>query len=270
MYYNEDKLNEAGQKVPTTWDEFRSVCRAVTKGDTKCLAIAVSASTVDGMIYSNGGKLLSDDGKTWQMNQPPGVAALQMLQEMVKEGTAYYAEKVNADQEDFGKGRTVFTFASSSGIPFYTAAMDSGVKQKWGIANIPHAANVQPVTVLYGGSIAMFKSTPQKQLAAWQFFKYFTSPEVTAEWGVASGYMPVRKSSQSMKVVTDYIAKFPPYATVIKDIAPTAKPETSVRGTQEMRDALENAEVAVITDLNKSPKAALDEAFQKSQKALQQ
>ena len=28
------------------------------------------------------------------------------------------------------------------------------------------------------------------------------------------------------------------------------------------------AEVAVITDLNKSPKAALDEAFQKAQKAL--
>lgn len=267
MYYNEDKLKEAGQKVPTTWDEFRAVCRAVTKGDTKCYSIEVSASTFNGMLYSRGSQIISDDLKTWQMNQPAGVESLQMLQEMVKEGTAYRAEKQFADQVDFGQGRTVFTLGSTSGIPFYDREVAG--KFRWGIANIPHATTSPPATVLYGASISMFKSTPQKQLAAWEFIKYFSSPEVTADWAVASGYLPVRKSALQTKVVQEYIAKFPSYGVAVKDISPTAKPETSNRGTQEMRDFVEQAITAVLSDLSKSPKAALDEAFQKSQRALQ-
>ena len=116
--------------------------------------------------------------------------------------------------------------------------------------------------------MAVFKTTPEKQLASWLFIKYFSSPEVTADWPPASGYLPIRKSSQNMKPVLDYIAKFPPYGVAVKEISPTAKPETSNIGTQEMRDNVEQAITAALTDLNRSPKAALDEAFQKSQQAL--
>lgn len=266
MYYNADKLAEAGQKVPTTWDEFKAVCKAVTKGDTKCLSIAVSASTFNGFLYSRGSKIISDDAKTWQMNQPAGVESLQLYQDLMKDGLAIRTEKANADQQDFGAERAVFTMGSTSGIPFYDKEV--GGRFKYGIANLPHSASAQPATVLYGGSITMFKSNPQKQLAAWQFIKYFSSPEVTADWGPASGYMPIRKSSQTMKPVTDQIAKFPAYGVAVKEISPTAKPETSNIGTQEMRDFIEAAMVAVLSDVNKSSKAALDEAFQKAQAAL--
>lgn len=266
MYYNEDKLKEAGQKVPTTWDEFKAVCKAVTKGDTKCLNFEVSASTFNGMLYSRGSKIISDDAKTWQMNQPAGVESLQLYQDLLKEGLAERAEKPFADQDAFGAGRAVFTMGSTSGIPFYDKAV--GGKFKYGIANMPHAANVPAQTVLYGASISVFKSTPEKQLAAWQFLKYFSSPEVTADWGPASGYMPVRKSALTLKPVVDQIAKFPAYGVAVKEISPTGKPETSNIGTQEMRTAVENAIVAAVSDLTKSPKAALDEAFQKSQAAL--
>src|SRR3712207_3669533 len=122
MYYNQDKLTEAGQKVPTTWDEFKEVCKAVTKGSTKCLSIAVDASTFNGMLYSRGSKIISDDLKTWQMNNEAGVASLQLYQDLVKEGVAVYAEKRFADQTDFGQGNVVFTMGSTTGIPFYDDA----------------------------------------------------------------------------------------------------------------------------------------------------
>jgi len=137
-------------------------------------------------------------------------------------------------------------------------------KFKWGIANLPHNASVQPVTVLYGASMAVFKTTPEKQLAAWQFIKYFTSPEVTADWGPSSGYMPVRKSALTMKPVTDKIAQFAAYGVAVNQISPTAKPETSNIGTQDMRDNVEAAMTAILADPNKSVKSALDDAYQKS------
>jgi hypothetical protein len=82
--------------------------------------------------------------------------------------------------------------------------------------------------------------------------------------------MPVRKSAQTMKPVLDQVAKFPAYGVAMKEISPTAKPETSVRGTQETRDAIESAMTAALADVNKSPKALLDEAQSKAQKALEQ
>jgi multiple sugar transport system substrate-binding protein len=266
MYYNEDALAAAGQKVPTTWDEFKAVCAAVTKGDQKCLSISVSASTFNGFLYTRGSKIISDDAKTWQMNQPAGVESLQLYEDLIKSGQAIWAQKANADQQDFGAGRAVFTMGSTSGIPFYDREVAG--KFKWGIANLPHAASVQPVTVLYGASMAVFKSTPEKQLAAWQFIKYFSSPEVTADWGPASGYMPIRKSALIEKSVTDKIAQFPAYGVAVNQISPTAKPETSNIGTQDMRDSVESAITSILADPNKSVKAALDEAFQKAQNAL--
>ncbi len=269
MYYNQDKLTEAGQKVPATWDEFKAVCKAVTKGDTKCLSIAVDASTFNGMLYSRGSKIISDDLKTWQMKDEAGVASLQLYQDLVKEGLAVYAAQRFADQTDFGQGKVVFTMGSTSGIPFYDDAVKKNANFTWGIANLPHGTSNPPATVLYGASISVFKSNPQKQLAAWQFIKYFSSPEVTAEWAPASGYLPVRKSAIDLKPVQDQIAKFPPYGVAVKEVSPTAKPETSNRGTQDMRTYVESAITAVITDLSISPKAALDEAWKKSQAALE-
>lgn len=266
MYYNEDKLKEANQKVPTTWDEFKATCKAVTKGETKCLSIGVDASTFNGLVFSRGGKQLSDDGKKWMWNEKPGVDSLTMYQEMMRDGTAIRAEKAFADQQDFGSGRAVFTMGSTSGIPFYDREV--GGKFKWGVANLPHDAGVQPVTVLYGGSIAMFKSTPVKQLAAWEFMKFFSAPETTADFSAASGYMPLRKSSLTLKPVTDQIAKFPPYGVAVKEIAPTGKPESSVRGSQEQRDILAETITAALSDLSKNPKTLLDEAQKKAQQNL--
>ena len=267
MYYNADKLKAEGIKVPETWDEFEAACKKLTKDGAKGYSIEVSASTFDGMVYSRGGKLISDDQKTWKFHEQAGIDSLAMLQRMIREGTAYQAPKAFQDQVDFGKEQIFFTLGSTSGIPFYEKEV--GGKFQWGIANIPHAQGVAPVPVLYGGSITVFKSTPQKQLASWLFIKYFSSPEVTADWAPASGYMPVRKSAANLEPVKKRVQEFPAYGVAMNQIVPTAKAETSVAGTQDTRTFIENAVVAAISDLNKNPKDLLAEAAQKGQRALQ-
>ena len=75
MYYNADKLKEAGLTLPKTWDEFVSSCKKFT-GDMKGYAINIDASTFNGAVYSNGGKLINDDQKSWAFNGPAGIKFL--------------------------------------------------------------------------------------------------------------------------------------------------------------------------------------------------
>lgn len=268
MYYNADALAREGLKVPETWDEFRAAAKKLSTGDAKGYAFEPSASTFKGWVFSRGGKVISDDGKTWKFQEQQGVDSLQLLQDMVKEGSAYQTSKAFADQVDFGAQRAFFTMGSTSGIPFYEKEVATNGKFKWGMANIPHAAGQPPATVLYGGSITVFKTTPQKQLASWLFVKYFSSPEVTADWATTTGYFPVRKSAANSDVVKKKIEQFPAYGVALNQVLPTGKPEESASGSQDTRKFIEDAMVATVSDLNSSPKNLLADAAQKAQRAI--
>jgi multiple sugar transport system substrate-binding protein len=268
MYYNADMLKAAGiAKVPETWDDFQAACDALQKNNIKCLAISVDASTIDGWIFSRGGTLLSDDEKSVKFNAAPAYDSLTLIQTLVKKGEAYQISKANADEADFGAKRVAFAFATTSGLSYWDKAVAG--QFNWGVAVLPHATDVQPVTVQYGGDITIFKSTPEKQLAAWLFVKYFTSKDVTAKWAAASNYTPVRTSAFDTAPIQQRIQALPQYGTAIKTILPYAKPEPYVKGWQPTRTFLEDGLVAVING-TKEPKAAIDDAAALANKALAQ
>ena len=53
----------------------------------------------------------------------------------------------------------------------------------------------RPVVNIYGASIAVCKSTPEQQLAAWIFLKWFTEAKQQATWVRETNYFPVRRST---------------------------------------------------------------------------
>ena len=122
----------------------------------------------------------------------------------------------------------------------------------------------------YGANIAMFKSTPEKQLAAWQFIKYFTSTDVNADWSTFTGYLPIRKTTLNSDAVKKQFDAFPAYKATVTEVQQYGKPETTVKGTQDTRTFIENAMVAAISDPNKSAKDIANEAAQKGNEALKQ
>jgi multiple sugar transport system substrate-binding protein len=271
MYYNADRLKAAGvAKAPGdwTWEDFVTAARAVSDAGTKGWAIAVSASTFDGMIYSRGGRLISDDQKHWLFNQQPGVDSLALHQAAAREGWGYLVSQANGDQADFAAGRAVFTLSSSSGFPFYKTAVDQGGRFNWNVAVLPRGNGANPSTVLYGGSLTVFKSTAERQLGAWLFLKYFSSPDVTADWSVATGYVPVRQSAIGSDLVQAAMKASPAYASIVQTIAQYGRPETSVRGTEDTRAFIEDAITRVVSDAAANPKAALDDAAHKGDQAL--
>jgi len=271
MYYNADRLKAAGiTKSPAdwTWADFAAAAKSVTDAAGKGWAISVSASTFDGMVYSRGGRLISDDQKHWLFNQQAGVDSLTFHQAAAREGWGYRVSQANGDQADFAAGRAAFTLSSSSGFPFYKTAVEQGGQFNWSVAMLPHGSGSSPSTVLYGGSLVIFSSTPEKQLGAWLFLKYFSSPDVTADWSIATGYSPVRRSAAGSDAVQAAMKASPAYAAIIQNIAQYGRPETSVRGTEDTRSFIEDAITRVISDGSANPKAALDDAVRKGDDAL--
>ena len=269
MYYNMDALKAAGiDRPPQTWDEFHKDALAVSKNGVKGYAISIDASLFDQMVPSLGGQIMNDTQTKYIFNNQAGLQALSLLQAMVKDGSAYQIAKQYDDQNDFGAGKAVFTLSSSAGLSFYKQVVDQGAKFTWGVAPPPHGPGQQPYTDLYGANVSIFKSTPEKQLAAWLFIKYFTSKEINPDWSTATGYLPIRASGLNDPRVQARIQSLPQYKQAL-DIQQYGVPEPSPRGSEAARQHIADMMTAAILDPNKDPKPLLDEAVNQCNSELQ-
>ena len=152
---------------------------------------------------------------------------------------------------------------SSTGRPFFVSSFKQPIN--WSLTNIPQKDPAKPATVQYGANIAIFKSTPEKQLASWLFVKWFADAAQTAEWAVKSSYMPVRKSAQDTDTLKN-AWKTDTQGKQAFDQIGSSIPEPNVRGQQDIRTVIEdmlNAVVAgKVTDIPAAVKAAGQKANQ--------
>jgi multiple sugar transport system substrate-binding protein/sn-glycerol 3-phosphate transport system substrate-binding protein len=148
----------------------------------------------------------------------------------------------------FAARQTIFTTGSSSGIPYYkgdvlTVAEELGKDPDvWGVTALPHTT-ADPVQNIYGGDVMIPATTPEIQLAAWIFIKYYTSPEIQAEWVRASNYFPTRASTADL--LTDYLEENPVWATAV-GLLSYGSYEPQLISYQSVRDAAEQAFAAIV------------------------
>jgi ABC-type glycerol-3-phosphate transport system substrate-binding protein len=262
QYNNEDILKEIGKSAPKTWDEFEATAKAASKTgpDGKPTrygwAIVINASNFNGWILSRGGQLMSADQKTVAWDQQPAIDAITMMKRMIDNGSAYVPKGFDY-QTDFGTAKVAFVQESSTGRPFFVSSFKQPIT--WSLTNIPQKDAAKPATVQYGANVAIFKSTPEKQLASWLFVKWFADAAQTAEWAVKSSYMPVRKSAGDTDTLKNAWKTDVQGKSAFDQIA-TSVPEPNVRGQQDIRTVIEdmlNAVVAgKVTDIPAAVKAA--------------
>jgi len=202
LYYNQTWLEELGfSGPPTTPDEFKEMaCAAAANGDgTGGYILRDDASAIAAWTFAFGGNVLTEDGKGYVYNGPATVEAMTFLKGMYDEGCAYFFTE-GFPNPQFAARKGIFAQGSTSGIPFYAGdiakvAEEAGkAPDMWGVAAIPHTT-AEPVQNIYGGDVMIAKTTPEQELAAWIFIKWFTSPEIQARWDEISGYFPTRKST---------------------------------------------------------------------------
>jgi ABC-type glycerol-3-phosphate transport system substrate-binding protein len=265
MYTNLDVLRANGvANPPTTWADWEQAVIKATRKDASGkttqygYAGTTDASYFNAMVIARGGKLMSDDNKTVAWAGKEGLETLQMLDRLYKSGSAY--TPTNFDwQNDFGT-KLAFTFSSTSSRPFIAAAMKTPVN--WTVGLPPGGK-----TVMFGANVAVFKSTPQKQLASWVFIKWFSDQAQTADWATKSYYMPVRKSAANDEALKTYWTTKDPQGKQAYDAIGNSIPEPNVRGQQDIRTVISDMIVAVTTG-KATPEAAIKDAETKANQIL--
>lgn len=198
LYYNADWLAQLGAAPPSNWEDFRQLCLnavATTNAlDHVGYVYVEDEALFLSWLWGRGGDALSSDGRHVAFNRQAGLDASALLNELVKSGCAYVGDKAIA-QEDFAYGRTLFTFASTAELEDYRETIERvGILNRWAIAAPPHTTE-QPVVVASGPYWTIWRTTPERQRAAWRVIRWFTSPATTVRWAYRLYALPVRTSA---------------------------------------------------------------------------
>jgi len=215
LYYNMDWLKQMGYDgPPETWAEFKEMaCKATDPANgTVGYEVSTDASRFASMVFSRHGTYFKEDGSSFDFTNDTVKETMGFIKEMWDEGCAVPIAESYGDQTDFGNYKCLFTIGSTSGVPYYDSAVKSGEQGEfeWDVAPLPYMdGGDKPVMNIYGASVSVPKTTPEQELAAWLFVKWFTQGDNLARWAKISGYFPVRAAAAEQ--LGDYFAENPKY-----------------------------------------------------------
>ena len=259
LYFNIDWLRELGAAgPPATWEEFARLCRAArdrpfsgsaAKARSLGFVLDEDASRLASMTFSRGGDFLDADGASYSLDTRETAASLKLMQNLVAEGAVELMGEPYGDQTAFNVGEALFMLRSTSGLPFVQEGVASGAGFDWGVA-APPQAGPDPVVNFYGASVSVCRTTPERQLAAWLFLKWFTEPPQQARWVKASNYFPARRSTGLL--LADYLEQNPRYASAYR-LLEYGKAEPSLPGYQAVRRLISSTVVRVVQGADPEP-----------------
>jgi sn-glycerol 3-phosphate transport system substrate-binding protein len=244
LYVNADAFVEAGlpKRAPKTWEEFREFAKKLTKvndrGETTQYGVGftLGATTAhwyfQGAVYAYDGRV-SDEKFNMYLHEEPAVKAATLWQDMVfKDKTGV----PSTTHDDLFTGKVAMVFGSTGSM--------GNVMRRASFEVIPafipgQVRNGVPV----GGSVIAMPSTDKwRQWAAWEFLKFFTSPESQAYLAEMTGYMPSRISSAQVSSLVEYYNKNPHWQVAIdqlKYVQPQASVISLPKGTEILRQMVE-------------------------------
>ena len=241
LYYNVDWIEQMGfSGPPKNWDEFYQMCRKATNPAENQYGYAINtgASNVFAQVISRGGEVAKADGSGYTYDTRQMKDAMAFMKRLYDAGFSRKIAERYGEQNDFANWKVLFTMSSTAGLPYYAGSVAKGEQGpfQWSVAAVPHTT-ARPALDIYGASVSIPKSTPQRQLAAWLLVKYLTQPGPQAKWVEATNYFPVRKSTAAQ--LGDYLSKNPNYKIAYDLLLGSdAKAEPPFAGYSEVRDAV--------------------------------
>jgi sn-glycerol 3-phosphate transport system substrate-binding protein len=215
LHINATRLKEAGlnpDKPPTSWEELLAYAKRLTRdvdgdgridqwgfnfhGDTPWHLYA--------FIYQNGGDIYGKDGKA-KLDSPEAIAAVRFVSDLI------HKHKVTPQMAHEGASK-LFTAGNLALFQRSSAFVEGAAKQ---IGNrFDYRVVYLPKGKIFavpdgGGGLGVFKSTPEREKAAFSFLKWMTSTNGIARFARDTGYIAFRKSSVALKEMKDFYAQNP-------------------------------------------------------------
>ncbi|MBC8526550.1 MAG: ABC transporter substrate-binding protein [Candidatus Cloacimonetes bacterium] len=277
MYYNKDMFyqNELDiNKPPKTWDEFITVCQKLTQdkdGDGKTdqwgTTFATNVWQFENLLLQAGGEIMNEDNTKPMFNSKYGVEALDYLYDLLNKYKVAYLSTGYDGQNDFLASKVAMVEGSSVSMVYL---QKGGISFNLGLAPLPYDHTKH--NLISGTNIVIFKNekdkdNKKKQQACWEFIKWFTSPEQTAQWSYMTFYMPVRKSALKNKNIQEKFTQYGGLEDVFHQLD-YAKVEPQIELWFEIRKLLEERVLEKVFRNQLTAKEALDDVANQMRKSL--
>jgi len=223
MYYNKTLLDKAGVDMsnpPETWQDFFALCQdllAKLGGEgTDFTAFDVSDAPwlFKSMLRQNGCEIVrkGDDGKIIPVyNDEAALEVTDFWYSLVTSGIMAAGEHDNAENR-FLSGNCAFIAATSNRISRWRGATE------FELGAIEMPCFKEKSLALGGNVMVILTDDPQKVEAAWDYISYLTSAEKNAEFALATGYLPIRKSELSDPAIQAALSENELYGIAFKQL----------------------------------------------------
>ena len=275
FYYNKQVLAEHGfsEKDLATWQGVAKVAAKVTQKDASGNIIFYGWEPMwgkDNLIdaaLSNGGKILSADGKKVAFDSPEWVAVWDGFRQWIHadqtmrihhggQGWEYWYKTIDDVMKDRALG---YTGSSGDQGDLDFTKLAATTQPGWGS---------HPAAPIASAQVLVLPKETEDEAAkgAFAFLNYYTQAKNTARWSMKTGYIPVRQSASTDPDYQAYTAKNPQALIPLKQ-AVTASPNFIDPTNGKILDALTIAADQVEIQ-NVPAEKALKEAAKKAQRAL--
>jgi multiple sugar transport system substrate-binding protein len=196
LFYNADLFKAAGldpAKPPATWPEVKQAAQAIKEKTGKQGIMVDCLGQFDwcfqGIVRSNGGRVMSEDRARPTFAEPPAVEAVKMWQDLVTSGA----------HPQLGQADAIAAFQSGNlGMFLETSALQSSLlsaaqgKFELRAGKMPSFPGKAAVPTNSGSGLFILTSDPTRQRAAWEFMKFVTSERGYTIITSKIGYLPLR------------------------------------------------------------------------------
>lgn len=235
-YYNKTYFDEHGLTVPTTWEELYETNKKIHEltGKQTIGFDYIDDSYID-MVIQNGGTYLDDVNKKAGFLTQESIDAVSFLKKMKDEGMLRLKGEDKSLFMPFAN-ELVYGFIGTSAT--YKSVLSS-VEDAFeiGYAPIPQGGEKEYVT-MWGVSMSVFKSTPERQQGAFQFLKSFTDAEMNAEWAIGYNALPVRQSAIDSAKYQEFLQNGNPVVNVLVAQSDRYGYQKAVSGSYEANNAI--------------------------------
>ncbi len=207
LYVNRDLLKKAGldpDKPLNTWYDVYDASKAIAELGEGYYGLHYSASDwiLEQYMWSWGGHIISEDGKTMLIYSPENVKALEFAQKAIADGVWIWTAS-GGNELDLA-GKVGFTTRSTGSLTYLQT------NAEWDVGAFEMPMQGGKDVPIGGANVYMFKNRPAKEKeAAWEFLKYLTSTESTLKWAINTGYMCSRKSAYESEEMQAELAANP-------------------------------------------------------------
>lgn len=248
MFVNQGIIDEYGVEIPTSWEDIEALGKMMVEAGDDRAAMGFENGyemEFETMARQNSAEFVNGETVTTDIGSPESVEALSFISNMFNEGYARTAGEDGYFSGPFGRGESALYIGSSAGLAHVEPVAEEN-SLDWTTAAIP-TFNDTELTLFAGNDLGLFSSASEEEQAGFvEYLSFLMQPENTAEWAMATGYVPIVKSALEDEAYMTFLEENPRYK------APTEMLEygqTSpvFKGYGEFRNALTAAmeEVAV-------------------------